>query len=502
MANASADTISLKALVNKERNQIMFIESENDFIDVVLSFLTIPMGTIIRLAPNQSVPLEIGCMKNLYASVENMDVKHFRHKACRDMLLCPPNGAELRSDACREMLLLPHNAAGSHCKNLVLQIDHNVKPTQYFVCSFCCLNTATRKFFRWIYRGNERQLLAIQDGDFFVTGLARLIISDDLQLMPPLTTESLSVFSELGVMNGSTTEEVTFNVGSDEVLKLLVCSLASKTPLTETLLKNKPIRKLTNENQVIDFAPEIAEGTTNPNGNISVKLIVSKSKKMVCYAEVREDFVSLLLSFLTIPLGFIVNKMRDCSLKGCISQVFKSVQDLDNHYISNYHKEILLSPKLAPGCCYDNHLLGIEEATFYYAGSCYAGSYFSYKLSTNKTLIASSISAAEGPIKSMKVMGPKSYQDQDKGVKGQGFLGPAMFTVTDDLIIRPISLILGLSLLNELKVPSTDIEAKIVHVGKEEALRLLVASFVCDSALTNVFIREPKQNKGPRQEQS
>ncbi|XP_068339553.1 uncharacterized protein [Pyrus communis] len=453
MANTSVNTISLKALVDKEHNQIMFIESGNDFIDVLLSFLTIPMGTIIRLAPNQSEPLEIGCMKNLYASVENMDVKHFRSKACRDMLLCPPNGAEV------------------HCKNLKLKIDRSV-PTRYYTCSKSeCPALSYSDGVRceccggWIHIRNERQLSAIQDGDFFVTGLARLIISDDLQLMPPLTTESLPVFSELGVMNGSTTEEVTFNVGSDEVLKLLVCSLASKTPLTETLLNNKPIRKLSNENQVIDFAPEIAEGTTNPNGNISVKLIVSKSKKMVCYAEVREDFV------------------------------FKSVQDLDNHYISNYHKEILLSPKLAPGCCYDNHLLGIEEATFYYAGRCYAGNYFSYKLSTDKTLIASSISAAEGPIKSMKVMGPKSYQDQDKGVKDQGFLGPAMFTVTDDLIIKPISLILGLSLLNELKVPSTDIEAKIVHVGKEEALRLLVASFVCDSALTNVFIREPKQNK-------
>ncbi|KAM1099516.1 hypothetical protein ACFX15_005855 [Malus domestica] len=225
---------------------------------------------------------------------------------------------------------------------------------------------------------------------------------------------------------------------------------------------------------------------------------------MVCYAEVGEDFVSLLLSFLTIPLGFIVNKMRDCSLKGCVSQLFKSLQDLDNRYISNNHKEILLSLKLAPGCCYDNHLLGTEEATFYYS-STYD------RLSTDKTLLVSRIladyyripiSAAESSVKSMEVMGPKSYQDQEKGVEGQGFLGPAMFTVSYDLIIRPISLIFGLSLLNELKVPSTDIEEKIVHVGKEEALRLLVASFVCDSALTNVFIREPKQNKRPKQEQS
>ncbi|KAM0999324.1 hypothetical protein ACFX13_006203 [Malus domestica] len=462
MANTSANTISLKGLVDKERNRIMFIESENDFIDVVLSFLTIPMGTIIRLAPNQSVPLEIGCMKNLYASVENMDVKHFWSKACRDMLLCPPNGAEV------------------HCKNLKLKIDRG-QPTQYFICQRSECITYSSDVLSCDCCGGmmygERELSAFQDRGIFVKGPARLIISDDLQLMPPFTAESLSIFSEIGVMNGNTTEEVTFNVGSDE-----------------------------QENQVADFEPEIVEGTKNTNGNISVKLIVSKSKKMVSYAEVGEDFVNLLLGFLTIPLGFIVNKVRDCSLKGCISQLFKSVQDLDNRYMkSNYHKEILLSPKLAPGVCHDNHLLGTEEATFYY--ECNRG-----LLYTDKTLIASlsasrisagfppsrssfRSSAVESSIKSMKVMGPKSYQDQEKGGQGQGFLEPAMFTVTDDLIIRPISLIFGLSLLNELKVPSTDIEVKIVHVGKEEALRLLVASFVCDSALTNVFIREPKQEQ-------
>ncbi|XP_048420664.1 uncharacterized protein LOC125468015 [Pyrus x bretschneideri] len=492
MANTSADTISLKALVDKERNQIMFIESENDFIDVVLSFLTIPMGTIVRLAPKQSVPLEIGCMKNLYASVENMDVKHFWSKACRDMLLCPPNGAEV------------------HCKNLKLKIDSG-QPTQYFICERSeCITYSSGVLRCDCCGGNmnrKTELSAFEDRGIFVKGPARLIISDDLQLMPPFTAESLSIFSELGVMNGNTTEEVTFNVGSAEVLKLLVCSLVSKTPLTETLLKNKRIRKLSNEHQVTDFEPEIVEGTTNTNGNISVKLIVSKSKKMVCYAEVGEDFVNLLLGFLTIPLGFIVNKMRDCSLKGCISQLFKSVQDLDNRYMkSNYHKEILLSPKLAPGVCHDNQLLETEEATFYYASN---RGMLSTDKTLLKTLLASPISggvpsfgantfgtsAVESSIKSMKVMGPKSYQDQEKGVRGQGFLEPAMFTVTDDLIIRPISLIFGLSLLNELKVPLTDIEVKIVHVGKEEALHLLMASLACDSALTNVFIREPKQEQ-------
>ncbi|XP_021818902.1 uncharacterized protein LOC110760861 [Prunus avium] len=106
------NVISLNALVDKGSNTIIFIESNNDFIDVLFSFLTIPMG-IVKRAGKHSVPLEIGCMSNLYASVANIDVRHFQTEACKEMLLCPHNGAE------------------SHCKNLKLKID-NDEPTRYF----------------------------------------------------------------------------------------------------------------------------------------------------------------------------------------------------------------------------------------------------------------------------------------------------------------------------------------------------------------------------------
>lgn len=60
-----AGIISLKALVDKGSNKVIFVEADNDFVDVLFSFLTIPMGTIVKLASKQSVPLKIGCMNNL-----------------------------------------------------------------------------------------------------------------------------------------------------------------------------------------------------------------------------------------------------------------------------------------------------------------------------------------------------------------------------------------------------------------------------------------------------
>ncbi|XVF68898.1 hypothetical protein PTKIN_Ptkin11bG0038000 [Pterospermum kingtungense] len=89
-----------------------------------------------------------------------------------------------------------------------------------------------------------------------------------------------------------------------------------------------------------------------------------------------------------------------------------------------------------------------------------------------------------------------AHDSQHKDKKsGQGFLkGPALFTVTDDLVITPISSISGLSVLSKLKVPFGDIEERTVHVGKNEALHLLLASLISKSALTNAFLlKKPKQ---------
>ncbi|KAM1653692.1 hypothetical protein ACFX14_006255 [Malus domestica] len=120
-------------------------------------------------------------MNNLYSGVKEIEVR------------------ELRSDACREMLLLPHNAAESHCKNLVLQTDHNAKPT---------LNTATRKFFSHypgitcpVSTNSMRREITfhVDVASAFVTESAKLLTTDDLQLIYPLSESIVSLFTNLGV---------------------------------------------------------------------------------------------------------------------------------------------------------------------------------------------------------------------------------------------------------------------------------------------------------------
>ena len=223
-----------------------------------------------------------------------------------------------------------------------------------------------------------------------------------------------------------------------------------------------------------------AENKKNSDGKITVKLMVSKSKKKVCYAEAKKDFVNLLFSFLTVPLGHVVKQNHNGSLSGCIVHLYKSVQDLDEQCLkSKYHKEMLVSPKLASNLSYENDLLEIEEAShpsYYFSTS----EYLTHYLATDRSLIPSRF-ALSAP--SLTVLGPK-FQYKD-GENGEGFItGEAMFTVTDSLVIRTISPILGLSILNELKVPFNDVEEQIVHVGKDEVSYYIQSFLTLYSTLT------------------
>ncbi|KAL6203340.1 hypothetical protein ACLB2K_027040 [Fragaria x ananassa] len=211
------------------------------------------------------------------------------------------------------MLLCPRNGAGSTLKSLKLKIG-DCDPTQYFKCSnvSCRTSPARLSYYRsvcCIRCGNQmeskRNLLIGSLNGVFVKGLARLIISDDLQVMPAVTSVSSSLLMKHGVLDSNTIEEV---------VNLLMCSFISKTPLTDVLLLHRPlanlIKNISNQPICIDYYSARVGDMVYDEANIKLKLIISKSKKVVCYAEAGEDFVNLLFSFLVLPLGFLLKQMQ------------------------------------------------------------------------------------------------------------------------------------------------------------------------------------------------
>ncbi|KAJ8615862.1 hypothetical protein MRB53_035234 [Persea americana] len=227
----AAKEISLKLLIHKERNQVLFAESRNDFVDILFSFLTMPTGTVIRLVGKQS---KIGCMSTIYESVEDLEVEY------------------LESDSCKNKFLYPKNAAEEHCRSLMVNID-DTGPIDYYLCynafplsfSYKHLASTTRsnrqcqcgRTVNWKMPTVSKNVAGKGKNGVFVKGKMRYMVTDDLQVSPVCMAATLELLKRLGIRDATVLEERNVNLGSEEALSLLKASLISNTVLSDAFLK-------------------------------------------------------------------------------------------------------------------------------------------------------------------------------------------------------------------------------------------------------------------------
>ena len=61
--------VSLKLLIDKKGNRVLFAEADKKFVDFLFSIFTLPVGTVTRLLQKQNMS---GCLHSLYKSIENL----------------------------------------------------------------------------------------------------------------------------------------------------------------------------------------------------------------------------------------------------------------------------------------------------------------------------------------------------------------------------------------------------------------------------------------------
>ncbi|GJY96963.1 RNA-directed DNA polymerase, eukaryota, reverse transcriptase zinc-binding domain protein [Tanacetum coccineum] len=88
---AKEPKISIKAIVDKEKNRVLYVEADYTFVDILFSFMTLPMGTIVRLLGEQADKKceALGSLNNLYQSLVDLPESYFFIEECKLMLLNP-----------------------------------------------------------------------------------------------------------------------------------------------------------------------------------------------------------------------------------------------------------------------------------------------------------------------------------------------------------------------------------------------------------------------------
>ncbi|KAK3031360.1 hypothetical protein RJ639_036068 [Escallonia herrerae] len=237
------EELTLKILVDKAQNKVLFAEAGEEFVDILLSFLTqLPLGTIVRLLsmPSDSSQLKFGSLTTLYQSVSALQTKHFWTKVGKDMLLNPKN------------------SAAAQCQKLKIDIDDTAR-TKYFMCpdrldykhygSHLLSTLEDLKCTCGSLMNTQMELVAsdvrLQEStsEVFVTETASFIITDDLQIMPNLLGTTVVLFSNHGKTDMNVLETRTLKVRVEEDLKdmLLEPLLAQKFLCKNQIL---PIREV------------------------------------------------------------------------------------------------------------------------------------------------------------------------------------------------------------------------------------------------------------------
>jgi hypothetical protein len=76
----------MKLLVDTKAERVLYAEAGKDVVDFLFSFLALPIGTAVKLLGKESM---VGCVGNVYASVEALDDNYVEPGATKDALLRP-----------------------------------------------------------------------------------------------------------------------------------------------------------------------------------------------------------------------------------------------------------------------------------------------------------------------------------------------------------------------------------------------------------------------------
>ncbi|XP_055831882.1 uncharacterized protein LOC129900832 [Solanum dulcamara] len=217
---------------------------------------------------------------------------------------------------------------------------------------------------------------------------------------------------------------------------------------------------------------------------VTMKLLIDSKGKKVMFAEAGKECIDFLFHILALPISSVINLLTTKGMVGCLGNLYESLENLDKIYIqSNQKKDTLLEPNLA-ACDTSIPLLLIDyspvEKQFYkcHRHSDYVTDDPQMRCPTKHgCTMNSNMTYVTHPVENVAAS------------NGGLVKGVVTYMVLDDLVVKPMSTISSITLLNQFSIKDVGVlKEKIVTLGMDEALKLLKASLQSKSVLTSVFM--------------
>ncbi|XP_075669130.1 uncharacterized protein LOC142638937 [Castanea sativa] len=228
---------------------------------------------------------------------------------------------------------------------------------------------------------------------------------------------------------------------------------------------------------------------------VSLKLVIDTERRRVVYAEAGKEFVDFLFNILALPIGTFVPLLNQ-EMVGGLGNIYDSIVNISSDYLKPNVKDFLLTPIVYISSGTGGGLLELPNVTsiprkLYGSAECcsdylYDGKRCSCQEKGYK-YNALELNHQGRP----RLNDPYFYSSETRGGCVEEMV---KYMVMDDLAVKPLSTVSIISLLDKFNVKDMGtLEEKMVDLGMDEGVKLLKASLLSKSVLTDVFLPMLKQ---------
>ncbi|KAL2507492.1 hypothetical protein Fot_31139 [Forsythia ovata] len=228
---------------------------------------------------------------------------------------------------------------------------------------------------------------------------------------------------------------------------------------------------------------------------LSLKLLIDPKNKRVLFAEAGKDAVDFIIHILSLPLASVIKLVGQQEMVGCLGNLYKSIDNFNTTYIQQgMNMDIILKQK-APNWTRSMPLVLLDKPDAPIVKNFYRCSYCNGSVADDARATCPSCSRSMNS-KLNFVRYP--WQSVETVYSEDGFVkGVASYMVTDDLVVKPLTAMLTIDLLNKFNVKELgELQEKEASLAMNEALKLLKASLqYSNKVLTTVFLGDEYECK-------
>jgi hypothetical protein len=212
----------MKLYIDRKAQRLLFAEASKDVVDFLFALLALPVATAVEVVGKEAM---VGCVGNLYASVEKLDSTYLQAGVAKVDLLCPIVVSSYANTS-RSLLCLPQAKNLYRCGKTVAgstYCGNYITDTYYMKCPGNCGNLMTADV---QYLSSEAvpsncsvQVAAPQSAaGGIVQGVVTYMVLDDLTVTPMAGVSSVAtVLNTFAVRDIGDLQEKTVQLGYKEV---------------------------------------------------------------------------------------------------------------------------------------------------------------------------------------------------------------------------------------------------------------------------------------------